>query len=226
MQNEVKSEQPVDNSTTDISVQLQEVDALISATRRELSSSSLIGFTDTYLSHLMESKRPEFHREIMSRLENPTARELFIAPRGFAKSTICSRFYPLWLACYGKKKDIFLVSATISLAKENLRIIRQELENNEKLIADFGDLKSDKWTEEQLVLRNGTIIRAKGREFQIRGFRPDVILCDDLEDEELVYSKDQREKLESWFPLGFSNNVTIVFRVSNVPSVLHGEDIF
>ena len=144
MQNEVKSEQPVDNSTTDISVQLQEVDALISATRRELSSSSLIGFTDTYLSHLMESKRPEFHREIMSRLENPTARELFIAPRGFAKSTICSRFYPLWLACYGKKKDIFLVSATISLAKENLRIIRQELENNEKLIADFGDLKSEK----------------------------------------------------------------------------------
>ena len=126
-------------------------------------------------------------------------RILFIAPRGFSKSTICSRFYPLWLACYGMKKDIFLVSATISLAKENLRYIRNEIENNETIKAAFGDLKSDKWTEEQVNLSNGVIIRAKGREFQIRGFRPDCIICDDLEDEEVLYSKEQRDKLENWF---------------------------
>lgn len=126
-------------------------------------------------------------------------RMLFIAPRGFAKSTLCSRFFPLWLALYGYKKDIFLISATISIAKENLRIIRNELESNEKLIQDFGDLKSDKWTEEQLVLKNGVTIRAKGQGFQIRGFRPDIIICDDLEDDSVIYSKEQRDKLEVWF---------------------------
>lgn len=126
-------------------------------------------------------------------------RLLFVAPRGFAKSSICSRFYPLWLSLFGYKKDIFLVSATISLAKENLRFIRNELENNEKLIEDFGEQKSDKWTEDYLLLRNGTTIRAKGRGFQIRGFRPDLIVCDDLEDEEIIYSKEQRDKLENWF---------------------------
>src|SRR3990167_8111823 len=78
-------------------------------------------------------------------------RLLFIAPRGFSKSSICSRFFPLYLALHGYKKDIFLVSATIALAKENLRVIRTELENNELLVKDFGDLKSDKWTEEQLT---------------------------------------------------------------------------
>lgn len=131
--------------------------------------------------------------------KNNLNRLLFIAPRGFAKSTICSRFFPLWLALYGYKKDIFLISATISIAKENLRIIRNELEGNEKLIRDFGDLKSDKWTEEQLVLTNGVTIRAKGQGFQIRGFRPDIIICDDLEDDSVIYSKEQRDKLEVWF---------------------------
>src|SRR4030042_2116595 len=37
-------------------------------------------------------------------------RMLFIAPRGFAKSTICSVFFPMWLALNKHKTDIFLVS--------------------------------------------------------------------------------------------------------------------
>ena len=107
--------------------------------------------------------------------------------------------FTLYLALYGIRKDIFLVSATMSLARELLRKIRNELENNEKILKDFGELKSDKWTEEMLVLKNGVTLRAKGRGFQIRGFRPDMIICDDLEDEEIIYSKDQRDKLEHWF---------------------------
>jgi len=49
------------------------------------------------------------------------------------------------------------------------------------------------------VLANGAIMRAKGQGFQIRGFRPDMIICDDLEDDSVIYSKDQRDKLENWF---------------------------
>lgn len=126
-------------------------------------------------------------------------RLLFIAPRGFAKSTICSVFFPLWLALNKHRTDIFIVSATISLSRELLRKIRNELENNELFLKDFGEMKSDKWTEDFLLLNNGVAIRAKGRGFQIRGFRPDMIVCDDLEDEESLYSKEQRDKLENWF---------------------------
>ena len=85
------------------------------------------------------------------------------------------------------------------MSGKNLRIIRNELEGNDKLIKDFGDMRSDKWTEEELRLNNQVIIRAKGQGFQIRGFRPDVIVCDDLEDESVIYSKEQRDKLEVWF---------------------------
>lgn len=187
---------------TDIKKQriLEEHTQLVSLKRKEVCESSLERFVDTYLSHLAYKKRPKFHREIINTIEDlGIMRSLFIAPRGFAKSTLCSRFFPLWLAVYGKKKDIFLISATIPLAKENLRIIRNEIEGNEKLVEDFGELQSDKWTEEHLVLTNGAIIRAKGQGFQIRGFRPDMIICDDLEDDSVIYSKEQRDKLENWF---------------------------
>lgn len=126
-------------------------------------------------------------------------RLLFIAPRGFAKSTVCTVMFTLWLAAYGRKRDIFLVSSTIALAKEMLRKVRDEIEANPRLLQDFGPLRSDKWTEEYVALTNGVRIMAKGRGFQIRGFRPDLIVCDDLEDEEVIYSKEQREKLEHWF---------------------------
>src|SRR3990167_1643363 len=172
----------------------------ISQVKKQKSEFDLAFFIDNFIPHLAPVTRPPFHKEIISILQGGNiTRQLFQAPRGFAKSSIVSRFFPLWLAVYGKKKDIFLVSATISLAKENLRFLRQELETNEELIRAFGELKSDKWTEEQLNLSNGVIIRAKGRGFQIRGFRPDVIVCDDLEDEEVMYSKEQRDKMEEWF---------------------------
>ncbi len=179
---------------------LEELNQLVSLKRRETTEKNLEKFIDSYVKHLSAVKRPTFHREIITTVEKlGKSRILFLAPRGFAKSTLCSRFFPLWLAVFNKKRDIFLVSATISLAKENLRIIRNELEGNEKLVEDFGEMKSDKWTEEQLILSNGVTIRAKGRGFQIRGFRPDMIICDDLEDEEVIYSKEQRDKLENWF---------------------------
>lgn len=179
---------------------LEELSQLTSLKRKEVCEHSLEKFVDTYLSHLSYKKRPKFHTEIIDTISNlKITRSLFIAPRGFAKSTLCSRFFPLWLAVYGKKKDIFLISATVALAKENLRTIRNEFEGNEKLVEDFGELQSDKWTEEHLVLKNGVILRGKGQGFQIRGFRPDMIICDDLEDDSVIYSKEQRDKLENWF---------------------------
>src|SRR3990167_8665560 len=105
----------------------------ISQVKKQKSEFDLAFFIDNFVPHLAPVKRPDFHKEIISILQTGSinvrfpvqetdirTRQLFQAPRGFAKSSIVSRFFPLWLAVYGKKKDIFLVSATISLAKENL----------------------------------------------------------------------------------------------------------
>lgn len=176
--------------------QLEELDLL---KRIDSCDGNLEVFARTYVSQHTPNTIPDFHKEIYKTLGEPNPRTLVIAPRGFAKSTLTSRFLPLYLALFVKARDIIIVSGTVALAKEHLRMIRQELEANELIIKDFGMQKSEKWTEDHIILQNGAQIRAKGRGFQIRGFRPDVIICDDLEDDEVIYSKEQRDKMEAWF---------------------------
>lgn len=154
-------------------------------------------FARDYFGHMMEHDTPDFHREIYQMLREES-RVALAAPRGFAKSTLVCVIYPIWLSVMQIKKDILIISASETLAVEFLRKVRLELENNELLIRMFGNLRSDKWTESHLILGNGVNIRARGAGGQIRGFRPDCILLDDIETDESVESEEQRKKLKEW----------------------------
>lgn len=158
---------------------------------------SLELFAGMFFEEMMYSDTPDFHREIYKYLLTED-RVALAAPRGFAKSTITCVFYPLWMALLLVRRDILIISASETLAVEFLRKIRMEICGNEKLRALFGDQQSDKWTENHIVLRNGVNIRAKGAGGQIRGFRPDCILLDDIETDESVESEEQRKKLKDW----------------------------
>jgi phage terminase large subunit-like protein len=61
-------------------------------------------------------------------------------------------------------------------------------------------MKSEKWADNHIILKNGSRvnIRARGAQGQIRGFRPDVLVCDDLETNETVENEEQRKKLKDW----------------------------
>jgi hypothetical protein len=154
-------------------------------------------FVEKFLDKWLTSKVPAFHVEIYT-LVPENKRLVIAAPRGFAKSTIISRFYPLWLAIFGKAKDICLISASETLAIGFLRDIKREIESNVMIQDMFGDLRTDKWTENLIILKTGSTIRARGAGGQIRGFRPDVIVCDDIETDESVESEEQRKKLKDW----------------------------
>jgi len=106
----------------------------------------------------------------------------------------------MWLSLFQKRGDITIISASESLAIEWLRKIKREFETNRRILAYFGDLKSDKWTENHIILKNDkrVNIRARGAGGQIRGFRPDCLIMDDLETNESVESEEQRKKLKDW----------------------------
>lgn len=140
---------------------------------------------------------PPFHREIYTSLRK-FKRVVVVAPRAFAKSTIVM-MYLIHSIVFEKAKDVILLSATGPLAEERLSLIKREFETNEMLIALFGDLKGDIWRQDVISLRNGAKVRAKGRGYQIRGFRPDLIILDDVEDDEVVRSQEQLANLDDWF---------------------------
>jgi len=132
------------------------------------------------------------------------------APRGNAKSTLLSFALPIWCAVYKKKHYIVIVSDTASQADDFLTNIRNELEDNELLKMDFGPFQGTLWTNSDLILSNNEVrIQALGVGKKIRGrrfrqWRPDLIICDDLENDENTASPEQRKKQESWYTKALS----------------------
>ena len=110
---------------------------------------------------------------------------------------------------------MLVVSDTESQAASFLGMFKNELQENKDLIELF-DLKLNDKGEVQFVkdsetdiiveLNDGHRFRvlAKGSEQKLRGLiwngsRPDIIMCDDIENDELVMNKDRREKFKRWF---------------------------
>ena len=180
-----------------------------------------------YLAHHLKLVVPPFHREIYRLLAGDDRHVTITAPRFFAKSAICSLMYPIYAICETQATEVMILSDSGSLAKKWLRKIKKEFEENPYILADYGEMKTGKWTEELIILRdrNGREIEvtAKGSGSPVRGWHPDIVVCDDLEDSEAAESEVQRERLKDWFfgdvfnMLGESPKTKIV----NIGSLLH-----
>jgi len=121
-------------------------------------------------------------------------------PGKFAKSTCTSFFQPLADGVLGLiDGDIILISNTGRLAERWLELIKNEIEHNEDLIYHYGNLKGNIWRQDRIKLRTGIEITSLGLNYQIRSTGFAKIIPDDLEDDEMVMSEDQREKFSDWF---------------------------
>jgi predicted phage terminase large subunit-like protein len=137
------------------------------------------------------------------------------APRNHAKSTAITFAYTLAATLFRERKFALIVSDTESQAVNFLGLIKQELGENQDLIKLFG-LKVDekgqvafnKDSESDLIVEfsdgNKFRIIAKGSEQKLRGLlwnglRPDLIVCDDMENDEIVMNQDRRKKFQRWF---------------------------
>ena len=166
-------------------------------------------FVKTYFPQ--EKKHSEFHNFLFDTLPKSISNEKFkkleiAAPRGNAKTTFISRYFPLWVIIKKSKNFIFLISDTIDQASENLEAIKIHLEENPRLLQDFPEACGigRKWTEKEIITANNIKIKVAGTGKRIRGAnfldsRPDLIICDDLENDENVRTLEQRKKLQSWF---------------------------
>ncbi len=133
-------------------------------------------------------------------------KEALAAPRGNAKSTLSTLILPLWCIATDRKKFIVIISDTTEQAEEFLEGIKTELEANERLGEDFPEAcgLGRTWKATKLITQNGIAIRCWGKRKRMRGARhgnrrPDLVICDDLEDDENIDSPEQREKDRKWF---------------------------
>jgi len=130
-----------------------------------------------------------------------------VAFRGSGKSTIITAAYPIW-AILGKqqKKFVVIFCQTQAQAKQHMMNLRRELEDNDLLKKDLGPFRenSDEWGAQSIVFSNTNArITVASVDQSIRGIRhyesrPDLIICDDVEDISSTKTRDGRNKTYQW----------------------------
>src|ERR1700677_1339307 len=183
----------------------------------KVTSEVVAGFVGSVLAPTFEDScaSPEFHTEMWDLCCSENRFVAIAAPRGHAKSTAVTLGYGLATLLFRERKFMLLVSDTEAQASLFLGNIKNALQSNDALIELFGLKKNlagqvsfvkDSETDIVVEFDDGHRFRiiAKGAEQKLRGLlwnnsRPDIIIGDDMENDELVMNKERRAKFEKWF---------------------------
>ena len=176
-----------------------------------------------YFEKHFRSESPGFHLKILKEAM-VTRRFAVAAPRESAKSTILTFLLGSHAIAFKRKKFVVIVQNTYGKAAGSLETIKLELRDNEKFRRDFGVVvRKDSQGDSVFRHGDGSEVRVlcKGAEQigSVRGekfgaYRPDLIIIDDLEDDEMVANPDRRVELKSLYdealiPSGDAQNLTV-----------------
>lgn len=212
---------PCERSTMSTNVKLspEEIKTIVADknVRVNLAKKNCLWFASIYFSHYFTHDFAQFHYDLFN-LAAQQELQLLIAImfRGSGKSTIMTTIYPLY-TLFGKpgKKLIVIVSQTTDLARTHMKNIKSELENNQLLKEDLGPFKEvdNLWNAQAIELpQQCAMIMAISIDQSIRGLRykqhrPDLIICDDIEDSQSVKTEEGRRRTQELYsseiaPLG------------------------
>lgn len=165
--------------------------------------SNICLFSLIVLKKHFDMKPAKFHIDVYNKLLAPSKKKCIVAPRRHSKSTVVSLCYVLWCALFQQKQYIVIISDTYTQSAMFLNAIKDEIETNEIIKALWGNLKGSIWREDVIVFTSGVMIACKGADQPMRGLkyknqRPDLIIGDDLENDEMIESMERRDSLYRW----------------------------
>ncbi|OUO23116.1 hypothetical protein [Bacteroides sp. An322] len=162
-------------------------------------------FCQRYLPHYCESPNAKFQNDAARYvMEHPNMRAVFKWPRGHAKSVHLDIGIPLWLKFNGQLHVMVLVGKSEDNADALLGDLQAELQSNQYITADFGEQSgSGIWQEGEFVTRDNCAFFSRGRGQSPRGLRfremrPDYIVVDDLDDDEMCRSEARVREMTKW----------------------------
>ena len=182
----------------------------------ELSSALIKGFVGSLLQKNFDeaTQIPKFHEELWDLACSDDKFIAVAAPRGHAKSTAGTIAFTLASVLFRVNDYVLVVSDTETQAAQFVQGIKQAFAEDEDIIELFGLKKTEKGVSFLVENQSEIIVEfvdgkkfrisAKGAGQSLRGLlwegkRPNLIVIDDLENDELVMNSDRRDKLERWF---------------------------
>ncbi|MEI7690600.1 MAG: hypothetical protein WCI63_03175 [bacterium] len=192
--------------------------------RRTLAIKNHQAFFAIYFSEYIQYPSAQLHKDIFKVTEKDELKmTVLVAFRGSGKSTIVTTSYPIWAILAKKVKFIVILTQNQSQSKYVLNNIKSQLEGNRLLISDFGPFQdvNSEWASNSIYIKkyNAKITVASVGE-SIRGIRhnesrPQIIICDDVEDTSSTKTMESRQKTYKWYksevvPLGDLNTKILV----------------
>ena len=176
----------------------------------ELTAEIISGFSSSLLQRSYDNpvESPPCHYDWWALCASKHPKVAIAAPRRHAKSTAITLAYVLASVLFRDKRYVLIVSDTITQATQFLGDVKKELADNERIRTLFKVQEFMKDTEDDCIVKftDGTEFRiaAKGSEQKMRGLkwnnkRPDLIVGDDLENDEIVLNTERRQKFKRWF---------------------------
>lgn len=207
--------------------------------RVERAHTDRLFFGKCYFPHYFGYPEAAFHREWCDTMAEmrpagiPTdkrigRRKAEACMRGSAKTTWWSQLDTIHGIVFGEEPYTLLIGASLTTARQILRDIRVEFEENELLRADFGNLVPAKgarveepvqvrlkgykptavarrpmWAATAITTITNMKVEAVAAGAALRGrrhgrWRPTKVVIDDLETDKAAQSVDQRDYLEKW----------------------------
>lgn len=153
--------------------------------------------------HRHSNHSTKHHLRAIDMWHSPHQRAMFLAFRGFGKSTLAEEGIVIE-SCFQTFKNGVILGETYERACERLNSIKNEFQSNPYIEDLFGNLVGPVWQEGKIILTTGIIIQAFGRMQSLRGSkhldqRPDKLFGDDIEDLESVQTPEARQKTKRWF---------------------------
>jgi predicted phage terminase large subunit-like protein len=201
-----------------------------------LTASVIQGFSSSLLQKDFDGavKSPGCHMEWWELFCSPYKQIAIAAPRRHAKTTAVTQTCGLAAVLFREREYVLVVSDTITQAVQFLGEIKQQLLENDNLRTLFKIKEFIKETEDDFicVCEDGHTFRmtAKGAEQKLRGLkwnnkRPDLIICDDLENDEIVMNKDRRAKFKRWFYGALLPCMSFKGKIIYVGTILHNDSL-
>lgn len=226
-------------------------------------------FCEYYFPHLVSDEHEKivkngiFHNKAAKHIkENRRLVALFEWARGHAKSTHMGLLVPLWLKAQSyvfnnalkpsliqikpQFNNMVLVGKSEESAIALLGNLQAELQYNERYIHDFGvQFSNGSWESGNFQTKDNVSFRALGRGQSPRGLnykgkRPDYIVVDDIDDDELCRNNSRVDELFNWLTRALFNTMdmgrgrfivvgnrisknSIVARCSELDSIYHSK---
>lgn len=145
------------------------------------------------------------HDDMEKFMRRKSIRKLLLVPRGHLKTAIVTKGYAIQSLLRNPDIRILIANQVWDKSREMLYEIKQLLAEKTELSKLFGDFVSERWREDDIVIRQRTkalaapTIGTSGVEAELTSSHYDLILLDDLQGEKNFQTPDQREKVKRYY---------------------------